>query len=298
MKKRLLQVIAFVCVAVTLFSLCACVKQPDNSNDVVAENERAEHKVTNGLHKGVDNIPDTGIPFVVDGASEYKIVADNSDSHKNAIAKAAGFISSHINSATGVALEVVDGDTEVEWSSSARLVVVGSDKLQQAAGFRKTTDDIGLTGYQIQTIGNSVFVSANGDAGYNLAALALLRVLVGYDCLDLDAYIYTKDGSYLPEMDIVERPDFDYRVDQTLYTVASPRAYSMGFNQGDPYMTADPCHTTFMFLPPKVYEDDNKDWYSNQRCNFVDDQDNYLVHAAQLCYTAHGKIEELKRCRS
>ena len=171
MKKRLLQVIAFVCVAVTLFPLCACVKQPDNSNDVVAENERAEHKVTNGLHKGVDNIPDTGIPFVVDGASEYKIVADNSDSHKNAIAKAAGFISSHINSATGVALEVVDGDTEIEWSISAKLVVVGSDKLQQAAGFRKTTDDIGLTGYQIQTIGNSVFVSANGDAGYNLAAL-------------------------------------------------------------------------------------------------------------------------------
>ena len=48
MKKRLLQVIAFLCVAVTLFSLCACVKQPDNSNDVVAESERAEHKVTNG----------------------------------------------------------------------------------------------------------------------------------------------------------------------------------------------------------------------------------------------------------
>ena len=66
-------------------------------------------------------------------------MADYSDSHKNAIAKAAGFISSHINSATGVALEVVDGDTEVEWSSSAKLVVVGSDKLQQAAGFRKTT---------------------------------------------------------------------------------------------------------------------------------------------------------------
>lgn len=191
MKKRLLQVIAFICVAVTLFSLCACgKKQPDPIDDVVAENVRAEHKVTNSLHKGVDNIPDTGIPFVVDGTSEYKIVAGNSDIHKNAVAKAAGFISSHVNSATGVALEVIDGDGDVEWSESAKLVVVGSEKLQQAAGFRKTTDDIGLTGYQIQTVGNSVFVWADGDSGYNLAALALLRVLVGYDCLDLDTYIY------------------------------------------------------------------------------------------------------------
>ncbi len=278
-----------------MFSLAACVKQPETGDDIAVENERAEHKVTNGLHKGVDNIPDTGVPFVTDGSSEYKIVASNTDeNHKNAIAKAAGFISSHINGATGVALEVIDGDSDVEWSKTAKLVVIGSDKLQQEAGFRTTNDDIGLTGYRIQTIGNSVFVSAEGDSGYNLAALALLRILVGYDCLDLDAYIYTKDGSYLPELDIVERPDFDYRVDQTYYTVGVPRAYSMGFNQGDPYMTADPCHTTFYFLPPKEYESDNKDWYSNQRCNFVDDQDNYLVNAAQLCYTAHGKPEELK----
>lgn len=295
MKKRLLQVIAFVCVTVTSFLLCSCGKKPDSGNNVDVENIRAEHKVTNSLHKGVEDIPDTGKPFIVDGASEYKIVASNYGSHKNAVAKAAGFISSHINSATGVALEVIDGDSDIEWSSSAKLVVVGSEKLQQAAGFRKTADDIGLTGYQIQTVGNSVFVWADGDNGYNLAALALLRVLVGYDCLDLDTYIYTKDGSYLPEMDIVERPDFDYRVDQTLYTVAAPRAYSMGFNQGEPYMTADPCHTSFYFLPPKVYESENKDWFSNQRCNFVDDQDNYLVHAAQLCYTAHGKPEELKK---
>lgn len=128
MKKRLLQVIALICVAVTLFSLCACGKQPGSGDDVVAENVRAEHKVTNSLHKGVDNIPDTGIPFVVDGTSEYKIVAGNSGIHKNAVTKAAGFISSHVNSATGVALEVIDGDEDVEWSDSAKLVVVGSEK--------------------------------------------------------------------------------------------------------------------------------------------------------------------------
>ena len=101
MKKRLLQVIAFICVAATLFSLAACVKQPETGDDIVVENERVEHKATNGLHKGVDNIPDTGVPFVTDGSSEYKIIASNTDeNHKNAIAKAAGFISSHINGAT------------------------------------------------------------------------------------------------------------------------------------------------------------------------------------------------------
>lgn len=295
--KKFTRILAFVCLAATLLSLlCACAKQPDNNDEIVAETEVVEHKATNGLHKGVDNIPDSGIPFVTNGASEYKIVASNSDENlKNAIAKAAGFISSHIDSATGVGLEVIDGDQNVDWSNDAKLVVVGSDKLQQAAGFTVTDDDIGLSGYQIQTVGKSVFISANGTDGYHLAALALLRVLVGYDCLDLDTYIYSKDGSYLPEMDIVERPDFDYRIDQTYYTLASPRAYSMGFNDGDPYMTADPCHTSFYFLPPKEYENDNKDWFSNQRCNFVDDQENYLVNAAQLCYTAHGKSDELKK---
>lgn len=77
MKKRLLQVIAFVCVTVTSFLLCSCGKKNDSGNNLDAENIRAEHKVTNSLHKGVENIPDTGKPFIVDGASEYKIVASN-----------------------------------------------------------------------------------------------------------------------------------------------------------------------------------------------------------------------------
>ena len=75
MKKRLLQVIAFVCVTVTSFLQCSCGKKNDSGNNLDAENIRAEHKVTNSLHKGVENIPDTGKPFIVDGASEYKIVA-------------------------------------------------------------------------------------------------------------------------------------------------------------------------------------------------------------------------------
>ena len=87
MKKRLLQVIAFVCVTFTSFLQCSCGKKNDSGNNLDAENIRAEHKVTNSLHKGVENIPDTGKPFIVDGASEYKIVASNYGSHKNAVPK-------------------------------------------------------------------------------------------------------------------------------------------------------------------------------------------------------------------
>ena len=44
MKKRLLQVIAFVCVTVMSFLLCSCGKNNDSGNNVDAENIRAEHR--------------------------------------------------------------------------------------------------------------------------------------------------------------------------------------------------------------------------------------------------------------
>lgn len=304
MRESLKKGIACLCLATVMFSLCSCMDGCSGGTDssggsnIPAEAELTEHKVTNGLHLGVENVADTGIPFIVNKKTEYKIVIGTENaSLRSSVVKAAGFISSQINNATGVTLEIVDDDENVQWNTSAKYIVIGSEKLEKASGFIETKEDIGITGYQIKTIGNSAFIHANGYDGFNLGALAILRVLIGYDCLSADMFIYTKGGEYLPAMDIVERPDFDYRLDQTLYQNSIAMEYPMGFTHAaSAYLTeGDPVHTSFDFLPPSKYEKDNPNWYSNQRCNFADDTENYLKNAAQLCYTAHGSKEDLKK---
>ncbi len=243
-----------------------------------------EHKVTGTLHKV--NVTENSRTFVSGGVTEYKLVYDSAAY----ISKAASFIASHIFEATGARLSE---ETSPVWSENAKYIVVGNKDFMAKAGVSAPTENIGTTGYGIKTKGNSVFITANGYDGYQLGAICFLRQVVGYDMLYEDLVIYEKDGSTLPDMDIVERPDFDYRSGSNNAVLNVPSArYGMGFTDNSIFLAPQGkrYHNTFTYLPLETYEKTHPEWYS--------DNSNGRYVNSQLCYTAHGDKDSLKEMQT
>ncbi len=320
------KLIVALCLASVTFSAVACGGKDGGSNRLPSENgvieDYNEHKVAGTVHYGLENIKDSGVPFVVDGKTDYKIVYDKANS---AIGKAGDYIVSQINEATGATLTREDNPT---WSADAKYVILGDEAMKAAANYQMTDVELGIAGYHIKTIGNSVFIYAENNDGYHLGALAFLRIVVGYDCLAADTIIYEKDGSYIPEMDVVERPDFDYRHDMTYYQNSVEKAYAQGISVNGSLMmdpSLDPItgstksmqvHNSFVYVDPIKYEFGHENcglgytdaeceaghsnFFSAQRCNFRDanaaayNNQYYQKYASQLCYTAHGNENDLK----
>ena len=234
------------------------------------------HYVEGTLHKVT--VTEANRPFVTPQGSDYKVVAGAS----NFARTAANFIITHVLAATGVELPLL---LDADWSADAKYIVVGDDDLFAAAGLTMPEDDIGFTGYYIKSVGDSVFIAVNGDEGYQLAAIAFLRQVVGYDMLADDTVLYEKDGTTLPDMELIERPDFDYR--QISQPVGNGR-YGMGYSDNGIMMSVNGgvWHNSFQYLPPETWAEDYPEWYTpdgRTQSSATGGQ-----NPGQLCYTAHG----------
>lgn len=257
-------------------------------------NDKTEHKVENALHLGFDSIHEVGRTFVQNSATDYKLVIG--DTQNADIIKAANYISANVTNATGAFMA---WENQPVWSVDAKYIVVGNEttvgKLMDAAGVSMTEENIGTSGYQIKTVGNSVFVMAKGGNGFQLGALSFLRIVLGYDMFESNLVIYEKDGATLPDMNIVERPDYDYRLASNAFIQNDAASlYGMGYtgSPGNVYLAPDgsPYHNSFKYLPPATYLADNPDWYSEHRDG--------KYHQQQLCYTAHGNADEKAKMQS
>lgn len=271
-KKNLLLVVVVAVVLVLVVNSC----ESGNSavGPIVADTELHEAKGT--LHKVT--VTESNRPFITQLGSDYQVVAGPN----NFARTAANFIITHVFAATGVELPLL---LEAEWSSDAKYIVVGDDKLFEDAGLMMPKDDIGFTGYYIKSVGDSVFIAVNGDEGYQLAAIAFLRQVVGYDMLADDTVLYEKDGTTLPYMDLIERPDFDYR--QISEPVGNGR-YGMGYTDNGIMMSVNGgvWHNSFQYLPPETYAKDYPEWYTTD--GRTQTSATLGQNPGQLCYTAHG----------
>lgn len=296
MKKR--KFLAIALAGLLMFSLAACsgeddpenVKSPDAQNAV---SDDAAHYVEGTLHKV--NVTESSRPFVVNKMTQYKIIA----AADTDISKAANYISGQVSMATGVNLPIEIGSAV--WSSTAKYIVIGVDSMFHAAGLTMPSDNIGTTGYYIKTAGNSAFIQANGPNGYHLGALAFLREVIGYDMFADDTVCYEKSGETLPDMEIIERPDFDYRRYGNM--LSANGRYGMGYTDlGNPFMTVGSqwCHNSYQFLPPEDYftleEGEGKEYHPDWYTPLAYGESSQMrsdLHKGQLCYTAHGNEAEL-----
>ncbi len=236
-----------------------------------AVTEPVEHFVTNSLHKV--NVTETNNPFVVDGKSDYTIVYSYSGQNQTAVS----YIVRQISLCTGCLLNMVEYTSDIEYSADSKYIVFDVPELFETAGGKMPEDDIGETGYYITNIGNSVFVNTLTDNGATPAAISLLTHLLGFQQYSQDMIVYNKDGSTMPKMEIIERPDFDYYVQSN--KINRNEAYGMGFSDGlFVNVAGETWHNTMNYVPQETYGNSHPDWYSTAN--------------NELCYTVRGNEKE------
>lgn len=236
------------------------------------------HYATDVLHKV--NVRESDMPFVTDGETDYSIVSV-SDSRAQ---QAATFIANHLYNATEARISVEDADSVSAGDLySGKYIVLGDEDLFAAAGLTMPQEDLGYTGYYIKTLGDDVFIMEQSGFGfgYEHAARAFLSAVVGFEIYSTDMVLYTKSGATMPEMDIIEKPDFE--IHRLGFTGSVNDAYAFGSDGGNQMFIAvggEEWHNTLNYLPYETYGAEHPLWYESR--------------ARQLCVTAHGDAEELK----
>lgn len=275
-------------------ALAACApSRDDGSNGSTSGGDKGDHFVDDTIHDSTVT-ENTERTFVSGGKTDYKLAMGNgSDSMK----KAAEFISRHVVSATGATLptEQITDATRNSWSKTDKLIVFDDADLFAKAGLTMPQTDLGKSGYYIKTLGNTVFIMCNHEFGYQMGAIKFLESVLGYDMFSADCVVYERSGATIPDMEIAEKPDFEYRGTPT-FKMSASTAYGMGFNtisHSDIFMPVpnretgnNPAamHNSFNYLPPSMYLDEHPKWYYNAG----------TINSEQLCYTAHGDGREYK----
>lgn len=175
--KKSIKILPFVLSAMFMFGACTPNNQGAETPAVNPQTPTTEHLQTkNTLHKVT--VTETNKPFVVNGESDYKILVPFSQ--ETTIVTAANYFAKYIKMATGCQLPV-EALENYTWNANEKWIVFGRDDLFAAAGLTMPTEDIGISGYYIKSVGNSVFVAVEEAFGYKRAALSLLDHIVGYE---------------------------------------------------------------------------------------------------------------------
>ena len=260
--------------------------------DVSCEESACKEKCTclSGLHDRKIS-QSSNVLVNASGVSEYTVISSNTSREAQT---AAGFIANNINSAVGndsVKSVIFDKEQHV-WSADKKYILVGVTELFQDAGLKMPDVDLSGDGFYIKTVGKSIFLETPERGGFQVGAIAMLEEILGYDMITHNGFaIYEKVSPntdiYLPNMEIVEKPDFQYRVAPSS-TINDAAKYGMGFTMDRIFIEKDmrPYHNSFNYLPPNVYYNDHPDWYGpGVDASYTKDS----LLQGQLCYTAHGR---------
>ena len=281
--------------AACTFGCVACKGKGNSGNKAPAAGETVTEpttitKVEGTLH---DVTVDYSAPvdnFVTNGQTKYKIILGD-----NSRGKAAGAVMEHVYKSTGASIpatelkEIATYNEEtkkytLEIGADDRYIFVGCEELyQDNGGVMPDYETVGIAGYKIETIGKNVFINAYSLHGWQMGVIAFLRATLGYDMLAEDCVIYEKDGSVMPKMNIVERPDFDFRQPNGT-SVSDMEKFGMGYTYSDPiiYTGESSMHNVYDFVSLEEM-DENPDWASSD------------VTRWQLCYNSRGNQETYKK---
>ncbi|MBR2321467.1 MAG: DUF4838 domain-containing protein [Clostridia bacterium] len=277
---------AAICLLLSICTvMCACT--PDNQDSTpetlgtLNESNEGHHYVEGTLHNVNVNYNAPVSDFVVNGHTEYKVVIGGTNS-----GKAAGLMMEHVNKATGGDLQSIEISqlSSDMVSQDTKYIFIGCEDLyREKVGEISSYDTLGPSGYQIATYGKNIFLNGYTIHGYQMGTLAFLRAVVGYDMLAEDCVIYEKDGKKMPSMDIVERPDFDYRHCSGT-ALSSVEMLGMGYTYEDPIINTGESwvHNWYDFVSVEEAEA-NPDWASEDPTHW------------QGCWTAHGNQDSYTR---
>ncbi len=216
--------------------------------------------------------------------SGYSILVKDANSDYEELV--AGETSKYMEKATGKRFPVVFTSEKETFNISNRYIVIGDNKFTNAniAGQRKllipTQDSVGEDGFQVTTIGKSVFIAGATELGTAYGVYDYLNKVIGLDFFDAnDAYVDSNVTFAVGEYNYTEEADFKNRI-AAGGMFRSDEALRLHFRtktHQDVYSDS-PYHNTFLYLNKSSYESEHPSWYATT--------------GAQLCYTAHGNSEE------
>lgn len=278
------KLVSLILAGAMTFSVCACAKKNDTTGggggnntvtaarQTVTEEGQYQADYSKLLHKV--NVTESSRKLVDGETTEYKLVIPEGSS---AAGRAATFIQGHLRKATGVDFDIVtDAAADPFDAASSKYIVIGSQPMFEASGLTMPADDLGQSGYYIKTVGDSVIMMGSTDYSYQHIARAFLYHVLGYVMYSQDTVFYEKeDCTTLPDMDIIEKPDFDFKTSQQ--PMPDDLMYGMGFlSTGEVFLTPNGAwvHNSLDYL--ESYKTSHPDWFAGN----------------QLCYTAHGNESE------
>lgn len=281
-----------ICIAVAMgISVFATGCNNDKGNSttvtpvspVVDSYERGE--LTNTLHK-VNVIPNSQRKLAYnDGGikkTDYVIIADSASSHAN---RAAAFISQQLGDASDASFPVkpYTAGESIEVNENSKYIILGCEDLFKSCGLTMPEESLGPAGYYIKSYGDNVFLMSHMIDGYQMGAIAFLKAVVGYDMIAHDTVVFENEGETLPDLDIIERPDYDYR-NYTNWMTDSGK-YGMGYGYTHIFALVGAnrrgVHNSLEYIPFETYGAEHSSWYSAHSGAY-----------RQVCYTAHGNEEE------
>ncbi|MBQ8294832.1 MAG: DUF4838 domain-containing protein [Clostridia bacterium] len=248
-----------------------------------------------GEHGGV--VGETDHMLVEDGNSEYKLVIPVDADVKTK--KAANEFETFFSEATDIELEVIT-DAQATWSDTAKYISLGNTSLLETANIEINEVELGQQGYEIRTVGQSIFVASAGGFGALYGAYDLLGHLVGYEQFTSNHYSLDTNVSELtlPNFEIKEVPDFEYRIAPygAAFTNSVFRERMRMFHDQEVYIENAQVHTMLRtILPTKTHDTSLKDKYDNGTLEKDYEEEHpywFMDSKQQLCYTAHGDPEE------
>ena len=280
------KIIAAACGVCMLFTVAACGGRGGETGGggttpADTQTYSSYEQYTGGTH--IYNYTETGRYIVSGGTSEYTIVYPAGVSGD--IVTATTELSSWIENATGVDIGITT-DEGLSYTSSSKYISLGDTAVAAAAQVALDEDvDVGFSGFQIKTKGESVFVLGETGSGVLFGTYELLYRLIGFVTYSGDEIYYeSKTQVPLYDFDITDIPDFEYRVTAYgLSTYNAALANRLRYNQQeDVWIPVDVYnwHNTFKYLPPDDYKEAHPLWYDN------------ADNPQQLCFLAHGDTKE------
>lgn len=260
-KKKIVKIVATTLASFLAFSTVAgCSCSPNNSNSGKDE----EPTVVRGLHE--KTVSETNVVLAKNNQTDYVIVIGENETNE-AVLFAVDELRQNFFRATGATLEMKT-DAEVEYSESAKLLSVGQTTLLQTAGVTYDKNELGPSGYVVQTKGNSVFMVGPTGNGSLYAVYGWLKAQFEYEYYAIGEVYIEKDlvEEKLLNVTLKEKPDFDYRM--TNFGEAwfdTEVAHRTRFDPADSlWVTFDGAqyHTSFNIVPPEVHQEAHPDWYA------------------------------------
>ncbi len=217
--------------------------------------------------------------FVVkEGKTDYKILIADKARENVFIENAVADLQLFFKEATGIELEVVEDSS---YKDGDKYLAIHETKLATAQSVGATRETLGMGGYRIKTVGESVVMCGATAESSMYAVYSFLKLALGFELYYTDFYALEKGVKDLKLMDydVTDVPDFEWRIQSTgwIRYNESNRKRMRWTEDRSWIIPVDglPWHNSLAYLPPEKYQAENPEYFAYPK-------------GTQLCYTARG----------